>query len=256
MTGKQTARQGKFATLIDQVALLQRKFIRCNPAIATRRDTNYVLKLARDAIVSQITRPLEVRAGKRLVENCKICLEDTDANQMFSVNGCQHRYCFSCMRQHVQVKLLQAILPTCPHEGCKSKLNIENCKNFLTPELTDIMSQRIKESSVPASQKVYCPFPRCSALMSKDEVYGYASARGKEISGSTKCTKCYRLFCVNCKVPWHNNMTCYDYKRLNPCPLPEEAKLKSLASRNLWRQCRKCNHMVELSEGCYHISCR
>lgn len=256
VTGKWIARQRKVATLVDQVTLLQRKFIRCSPALVARKDIIYVLKLARDAIVSQISRPVESRVGKNWIENCKICLEDTDVNQMFSVNSCDHRYCFSCMRQHVQVKMLQGILPTCPHEECKFELKIESCKNFLTPELFDIMSQRIKESSVPASQKIYCPFPRCSALMSKAEVYGYASAGGVEQAGAIKCTKCRGLFCVNCKVPWHSNMTCYDFKRLNPFPLPEEAKLKSLASRNLWRQCLKCNHMVELAEGCFHISCR
>lgn len=64
------------------------------------------------------------------------------------------------------------------------------------------------------------------------------------------------FFCINCKVPWHDNMTCSSYKRMNPNNPAEDVKLKSLATRNLWRQCVKCNHMIELAEGCYHMTCR
>ncbi|KAJ1381718.1 IBR domain [Sesbania bispinosa] len=61
---------------------------------------------------------------------------------------------------------------------------------------------------------------------------------------------------ASCKVPWHSGMTCYTYKRLNPNPPAEDVKLKSLATRSLWRQCVKCNHLIELAEGCYHMTCR
>ncbi|KAA8549496.1 hypothetical protein F0562_001180 [Nyssa sinensis] len=177
---------------------------------------------------------------------------------MFSVDGCQHRYCFSCMKQHVEMKLLQGMLPKCPHEGCHSVLKIKSCKKFLTSELYVSMSQRIKEASIPATEKVYCPYPRCSALMSKSEVLGKAANAyaGAQQTGAQKCTKCSGLFCLNCKVPWHSNMTCYDYKKLNPYSCVGDAMLKSLAKRKSWRQCVKCNHMIELLEGCHHIYCR
>ncbi|KAK1586492.1 hypothetical protein Q3G72_003102 [Acer saccharum] len=53
-------------------------------------------------------------------------------------------------------------------------------------------------------------------------------------SGTRKCVKCQGLFCINCKVPWDKDMTCFEYKRLNPNPPTEDVKLKSLASMNLW----------------------
>ncbi|KAI9195640.1 hypothetical protein LWI28_016845 [Acer negundo] len=89
-------------------------------------------------------------------------------------------------------------------------------------------------------------------LVSKSAKNGFVGGG----SGTRKCVKCQGLFCINCKVPWHKDMTCYEYKRLNPNPPTEDVKLKSLASMNLWRQCVKCNHMIELSEGCYHMTCR
>ncbi|XP_059660613.1 E3 ubiquitin-protein ligase RSL1-like [Cornus florida] len=257
LTGQGRPRQCNIAALVEQVTLLRRKFTCCNSSLVAQNDIKFAFELARDAIVSQITRPAENSHGKNLIEICVICTEDTDVTQMFWIDYCLHRYCFSCMKQHVEVKLHQGMLPKCPHEGCKSLLKIESCRKFLTSELYDIMSQHIKEASIPATDKVYCPNPRCSALMSKIEMIGSAINvfAGAQV-GARKCAKCGGFFCVNCKVAWHNNMTCYDYKRLNPYPCEEDAKLKSVARRNAWRQCVKCNHMVELAEGCYHIYCR
>ncbi|XP_020214811.1 uncharacterized protein LOC109798824 [Cajanus cajan] len=257
VNGKWPARQRKIAMLLNKVNLLQREFTYCNPRLVTRRDVKFVFKLARDAIVSQFTRPLESGSGS-LNDTCVICLEDTDESQFFSVDGCQHRYCFSCMKQHVEVKLLHGMVPKCPHEGCKYELLVDSCQKFLTPKLSETMRQQKLEASIPFAERIYCPYPRCSVLMSKTGVIEYSRnlIGQSEQLGPMKCIKCHGLFCFNCKVPWHSGMTCFTYKRLNPNPPAEDLKLKSLASRSLWRQCVKCNHMIELAEGCYHMTCR
>lgn len=247
--------------LMNQVTLLRRKFTYCNAKLVPRNDVKFAFKLAKDAINSQITVPAESNCKKNLNETCVICLEDTDVNNIFSVDSCQHRYCFTCMKQHVEVKLLHGMVPKCPHEGCNSELLVDSCRKFLTHKLIDTMQQRIKEASIPVAEKIYCPNPRCSALMSKTEVIEYSKrilgdVGDTEQIGPKKCIKCHSLFCISCKVPWHSGMTCAVYKRLNPIPPAEDVKLKSLASRSLWRQCVKCNHMIELAEGCYHMTCR
>lgn len=244
--------------LVEQVILLRRKFDRCNFLLVARNEFKFAFKLARDAITSQIVRRADGVASKNPKETCVICLEDTDVSQIFAVDGCLHRYCFSCMRQHVEVKLLHGMVPRCPHEGCKTDLSVSSCSKFLQPKLIEMMTQRLKEASIPVTEKIYCPYPTCSALMSKTEASecSTTSVLGVARSGARKCIKCHRLFCINCKVPWHSSLTCVAYKKLHPDPPAEDVKLKSLASRNLWRQCIKCNHMIELSEGCYHMTCR
>lgn len=256
ITRRWPPKQRKIALLINQAFLLQRKFTSCNNKFVARNDVKHAFRLARDAIVSQITKPVESSHSKKIIKNCIICLEDTDVEQMFPVDGCQHQYCFSCMKQHVEVKLLHGILPKCPHEGCKSDLRVETCRKFLTAKLIEIWSERIREASIPIAEKVYCPHPKCSALMSQTEISEYAKDVGAERSGARKCVKCHGLFCIHCKVPWHSNLTCREYKMLHPNPPTEDVKLKSLASMNLWRQCVKCNHMIELAEGCFHMTCR
>lgn len=107
-----------------------------------RHDLKFALKLARDAIVSQSNRPAESSSVNSLNETCVICLEDTDRSQIFSVDECQHRYYFSCMKQHVEVKLLHGMVPKCPHEGCKNELLIDSCRKFLTSKLIETIQQQ------------------------------------------------------------------------------------------------------------------
>lgn len=87
----------KVATLVNQVALLQRKFEYCSPSLVARTDIKFALKVAREAIVSQITWRADSSNGKSLKETCVICFEETDVAEMFSIDGCLHRYCCSCM---------------------------------------------------------------------------------------------------------------------------------------------------------------
>jgi len=256
VTGKSTPRQGNLATLVGQVALLRRKFAYCssvlvNEVLVSHLNIKVALKLANEALLSQVTWPEASTSTGNMKETCPICVDDLDGGKMFSIAGCLHRYCYSCMKSHVHVKLVQAMLPKCPHDGCKTDLTLKMCKTFLTPELYGIMKERVQESAIAAADKIYCPYPRCSALMSRTEISANTRA-----GGSSKCKRCRGLFCLHCKVPWHNNMSCVAYKRSNPSPSVEDAKLKSLARKNLWRQCVKCSHMVELGEGCNHISCR
>ena len=258
VTYRQPSDHRNCAGLMNRVSHLRQQFAYCTPSLVARNDVKYAFKSAREAIVSQITWFEETADGKSMKETCVICFDDMNVDKMFTVENCLHRYCFSCMKRHVEVKLLNGKLPKCPHEGCESEVHVESCRIFLAPEMVEMISQRIKESAIPVTEKVYCPFPRCSALMSKHEVLEYTKTTfvGAKRSGARKCVKCRRFFCINCRVPWHYDMTCHDYGKSNSRLIAEDAKLKSLAARKLWRQCVKCNHMVELAEGCFHITCR
>ncbi|CAN6557113.1 unnamed protein product [Malus baccata var. baccata] len=178
-------------------------------------------------------------------ETCLICFEDISGDRMFSIGTCQHKYCLPCMKHHVEISWQNGIVAQCPHKDCMCEVNIDGCKKFLSPELAAVMIERIKECSIPVTEKVYCPYPRCSALMSKQEVLEHTKTSFVG-EGGRKCMKCKHYFCINCKVPWHYDMSCYDCQRSETYSCVEDQLLKSLATKKLWRQCSKCNHMVEL----------
>ncbi|CAA7038220.1 unnamed protein product [Microthlaspi erraticum] len=187
-------------------------------------------------------------------KTCGICFDD-DINdfQMFSVPGCGHRFCSQCVKRYIEVRLLERSLVRCPHTGCKSNLSLEICDYLLTPKLRAMWKRKKREDSIPLTQRIYCPNRSCSALMSETELYKPSEAGGKRI-----CVKCGRPFCISCKVSWHSYLSCSFYKRLHPNPTytANGGKLKALARKEGWRQCRKCKHMIELSQGCARITCR
>ncbi|KAI3686910.1 hypothetical protein L1987_80600 [Smallanthus sonchifolius] len=216
VSGQLLPKKKRVLDILDQVNLLRKSFTYCELSLIARNDVKYVFRLAKESINSQIRK---VVSTLEKLETCVICLDDIFVDQFLSIEGCTHRYCYSCVKQHVEM-----------------------------------MRRRLKEDSIPVTEKVYCPNPRCSTLMSRNEalrhpvlVYGF---------GARSCYNCRGNFCVHCRAPWHENMTCYEYKRRNPTSLVEESKLKNLAARNLWRQCIKCKHMIELAAGCYHMTCR
>ncbi|KAF8015554.1 hypothetical protein BT93_H1164 [Corymbia citriodora subsp. variegata] len=256
--GIQLPGQSKIAAPLNEATMLQKKLTYFGATLVGPNDTKYAYKLARDAIVSQISWPEETNHGKSLKETCVICFENSSVTEMFSVDECLHRYCFSCMKRHVEAKLLEGVIIKCPHDGCNSEVKIDSCGGLLEPNIISIMSQRMKEASVPVTERIYCPYPRCSTLMSKQEVLEYSRSAfvGAEHSGARKCMKCQFFFCIDCKVPWHYNMSCNEYRMSNPIATAGDAKLKTLASKSMWRECVKCKNLVELAEGCYHITCR
>ncbi|CAD6258866.1 unnamed protein product [Miscanthus lutarioriparius] len=213
----------KLADMMNQVLSVRRKFDQCEVSLVEPNQVSYVIKLATDSLTVQIAKALAAN-------------------------------------EHVKVKLLNGTLPACPQEGCTTKLSVEGSRVFLSPRLLEIMVQRMREGQIPPSQKIYCPYPKCSALMSLGEVIHpmqESSSRYTAADAATlrKCVKCRGSFCLSCKVPWHDGMSCYEYKMRYPHARPEDAKLQNLARQRLWRQCVKCKHMIELAEGCYHMIC-
>lgn len=229
--------------LVYEVCRLKEKMDTCEPLLVARNDVKFAFKLAREASVSQS------KAAQG--ETCAICLEDTNVERMFLPDKCFHRHCFSCVKQYVEVKLLSGILPTWLGEGCKLELTFETCSKILTPRVIEMWKRKMKEDSIPAAERIYCPYPNCAMLMSKSDLSSHADQ-----SKVQECVKCRGLFCIDCKVPSHTDISCDDYKKLHPDPLVDDMKLKSLANDNRWRQCVKCRHMIELSHGCNHMTCR
>ncbi|XP_006292499.2 probable E3 ubiquitin-protein ligase ARI10 [Capsella rubella] len=237
------------ALLMDDVQRIRQQLTSTIPVLVTDQNhqASFVTKLAMEAIDSEIT----IRMSSM---TCSICLNNNFKAEDILISSllCGHRFCKECVKRYIEVKLLQGGVPRCPYYQCESTLTLSSCASLLiTPRLQEMWEERIKEESIPMADRVYCPNTNCSSLMSKTELSKYT------IQGWCCCVKCTIPFCINCKVPWHDNMSCNDYKRLMGTNLTtEDRKLNLLANRLMWRQCEKCKHMIERSEGCIHVTCR
>ncbi|CAN6871229.1 unnamed protein product [Brassica oleracea] len=165
--------------------------------------------------------PLCKAKSSKEKESCVICFdEDIDSDLMFSVDTCRHRFCVNCVKQHLTVKLLDGTIPNCLHHGCTTQLSVDTCGQCRAYTFGDLRTELVLGSAC----------------------------------GHRKCLKCGCSFCFYCKAPWHSMLSCTDYKKLHSNT--QNAKLISLANLSGWRQCGKCNHMVERSGGCGHMTCR
>ncbi|KAL3566480.1 hypothetical protein D5086_031895 [Populus alba] len=129
----------------------------------------------------------------------------------------------------------------CPVPDCKGALEPEDCRSVLPENVFDRWGNALCEAVILGSQKFYCPFKDCSAMLIDD---------GEEVVRESECPNCWRMFCAHCKVPWHSQISCEEYKMLHKDERErDDILLMNLAKNNNWRRCPKCRIFVEKIEA-------
>ncbi|MCL7030754.1 hypothetical protein MKW94_000126 [Papaver nudicaule] len=192
------------------------------------------------------------RNKKKKVEKsfvCEICAETKMIDEAFQIKGCEHFYCSECMVRYVESKIQQNITSIgCPEMNCDGVLEPESCQSILAPKVFNRWGEALREALILGTQKFYCPFKDCSALLDDEG--------GREILQS-KCPQCKRMFCAECKVPWHAGITCIEFQKLNVDERGrEDILLMEAAKTNQWKRCPKCKIYVDRITGCRSILCR
>ncbi|CAM6030245.1 unnamed protein product [Sphagnum balticum] len=226
--------------------------------------------LANDAIIAHLAgHPITAvtstssKEQAPTLEHCPICLEEKPSSDMSLVEHCLHKFCEPCMKRHAEVQVQAGQVPVrCPQADCLQPLTLAKCQKLLTVDVFNSLTKRLAEASIPEGDRVYCPYRNCSALMNKTGLRSSQNANSSSNPhamniGRTECVECARSFCVECRVPWHLNRSCQEYQQL-PLHLrdSEDSNLYKLAENQNWQRCRKCCRMIELAEGCYHMTCR
>nr|KJB66998.1 hypothetical protein B456_010G169300 [Gossypium raimondii] len=104
---------------------------------------------------------------------------------------------------------------------------------------------------------IYCPYRNCSILLDPRECLSAGASSSTQSDNScVECPVCRRFICVECGVPWHSSTSCEEYQNL---PLEErdaaDITLHLLAQNKRWKPCQQCTRMIELTQGCYHMTC-
>lgn len=181
---------------------------------------------------------------------CRICMDEKSLKEMFKGLRCTHSFCMECMGQYVASKIKEKEQTvTCPDLKCKSVLEPHACRSILPQEVLDRWENVLCESLILGSQKFYCPFKDCSAMLVDD---------GGEVVTRSECPICRRLFCARCKVSWHVGLECGEFQMTNRGVRERDLDkmMTKLAESQRWRKCPNCKFYVEKADGCLHISCR
>lgn len=171
---------------------------------------------------------------------------------------CSHRFCSHCMRVYVDGKVKSSQVPIrCPQSGCKNYISSSECRSFLPLTSYESLENVLAEADRIDSDRIYCPYPNCSVLLNPSEcLSARASSSSQSDNSCIECPVCQRFICMECGVPWHSSMCCSEYQNL---PLEErdasDITLHRLAQNERCRRCQRCRRMIELTRGCYHMTC-
>ena len=147
---------------------------------------------------------------------------------------CNHYYCGNCLVTFVEAFTHDESL--FPLRCCQDPIPVEEVLPNLSLKLRSLFEQKNAEFSVFAGDRLYCSNPNCCIFLGSSEDRLSLSA--------IKCPHCLVHTCPQCKEPAHPDEGC------------GVGALQALAICEGWQTCPGCNIVVELNQGCNHITCR
>ncbi|KAJ5690952.1 hypothetical protein N7488_011687, partial [Penicillium malachiteum] len=168
------------------------------------------------------------RQGRR---KCTSCLESTEKIAFTGV--CGHEYCYECARRLLLGATRDETLY--PPRCCRNVMHPMVVLSVLSYEELRAFSEKAVEYATV--NRLYCAEKTCSAFIPLFRI--------KDENGT--CLKCNQQTHQTCNSFAHPG---YD------CPMEVGLdKVLDMAEEMRWQRCDRCRRMVELAQGCNHITC-
>ncbi|KAI9640486.1 hypothetical protein NHQ30_011232 [Ciborinia camelliae] len=154
---------------------------------------------------------------------------------------CAHNYCENCLR----VLAIQGCTEESkmPPRCCSQAIPGNIIKSVLNKEEQSLFMKGVVQFSTPWELRIFCPNTACGEFI---PTLGKIDPKQPF---EVVCRTCGDKACSICKRAAHSvGQDC-----------PEDYELEAvlrMAKSAGWRRCYKCRTLVELSQGCSHITCR
>ncbi|KAH7087999.1 IBR domain-containing protein [Paraphoma chrysanthemicola] len=214
------------------------------PQLARTQSTRDVSRRSTGGIFANLfTRPTSrtpVHKETPLVD-CLVCMNDELPVHKTVKLGCGHRMCHSCLKRQftLSVQDPQHMPPRC----CTTEhIPLKYADRLFDDKFKILWNKKYQEYTT--SNRLYCPNKGCGqwikpSRIRMDLTYGRKYAR---------CGSCSTKVCVLCNERFHTR---------RECPKDEETnRLVQMAKEQGWQRCYNCKAVVELKEGCNHMTCR
>lgn len=154
---------------------------------------------------------------------------------------CLHNYCDTCLQ--VLITQVATDESKMPPRCCNKAIPGVTIKSVLTREQQSAFMKSVVQFNTPWESRIFCPNTACGEFIPK---------RGKidpKHPFEVVCRKCRTKACSTCKQAAHPFG--------QDCPADWELDAVLQMGENAgWRRCYKCRNLVELTQGCSHITCR
>ncbi|TBU31363.1 hypothetical protein BD309DRAFT_542162 [Dichomitus squalens] len=180
--------------------------------------------------------------SRRLAKECVTCMERIDGAEIRT--PCGHYYDEQCIDQLFDAASKDEALfpPTC----CGKRIPLASVRDHLSP--TTLASFEDKRREFGSQRRVYCAKASCSRFLSVQ----YDSTRLTMSAPRLRCPdpECGTVTCMRCKLEVKEGVHHRCDKDV------EDVNALELGERSGWARCPGCETMIELNQGCYHMTCR
>jgi len=169
--------------------------------------------------------------------SCVVCMDDDKPNHETVKLKCGHHMCHRCLRRNFRLSLTdpQHMPPKC----CTTDhIPLEHVERLFDNEFKRKWNRKFAEFST--RNRLYCPTPHCGEWIRPENIRRDAGFH------HGKCSRCKTKVCCACNGRWH-------YPRACPRDVETDRFLEQ-ARREGWQRCHRCNAVVELKEGCNHMT--
>ncbi|KUI55162.1 Putative E3 ubiquitin-protein ligase ARI4 [Cytospora mali] len=170
---------------------------------------------------------------------CVVCMDDIPSRKTAKLK-CGHRMCHSCLKRSFKLSITdpQHMPPRC----CTAdNIPLKHVEKLFDNEFKKTWNKKFTEYS--AKNRIYCIKRGCNEFIRPEDIHHADDGRKYG-----RCVRCRTKVCVKCNGKWHS---------ARDCPKDEETvRFLAQAKDEGWQRCFRCKAMVELKEGCNHMTCR
>ncbi|KAI9662989.1 MAG: hypothetical protein M1821_008036 [Bathelium mastoideum] len=169
-------------------------------------------------------------------EECVACVTSIPLSDCAFLR-CPHIYCRECLAHLFTTALKNEA--SFPPRCCGIEIRLPDVRHLLSDEVIQIFEEKAIEFRAPGAERVYCAKPECSAFIPP-------SRYKKREDALAQCPQCESTTCTRCKLIAHKG----------DCPKDSDIdEVLNLAKKKKWQRCPECGRLVELTDGCNHITC-
>ena len=163
-------------------------------------------------------------------QKCVAC-GDHGLDEVFVSVLCRHEFCKPCLAQYIESALQPGA--TFPPQCCGLPVTFGTVQRHLSPELATRFGE--KQRQIFSNCSLLCARRGCCVEIPENNITGMKG----------HCLACNGNTCKACRKTWHGG---------RPCSIdPEREAILQLAKKKGWQSCYRCNNMVELKLGCFHM---
>ncbi|KAJ6570874.1 hypothetical protein DFH09DRAFT_1261093 [Mycena vulgaris] len=170
--------------------------------------------------------------------HCIICRDDLQPLTSFQA-PCEHFYCRQCISNLATSCIGDESL--FPLQCCRQPLPMDGAQGVLAQldlRLRFSLRAKVVEFGTLSKNRLYCPSPTCSAFLGSTADH----------TENMACPRCSTEVCVGCKECVHPGRGCMESTALE--------QVKTLAREKHWQTCPGCGQIIDLQQGCFHMTCR